>query len=68
MSLAVDPDAAAVGSTSRRTLRADRRFAAAGFADQSERFAVAEREADAVHRMHGADLAAKHAAAHRDNA
>ncbi len=42
-----------------------RRLAAAGFADQAERLAGAEREADAVDRMHGADLAAKHAAAHR---
>ena len=44
-----------VGSTSRRMAARHRRFAAAGFADQPERFADAEREADAVDGMHGAD-------------
>ena len=43
----------------------DRRFAAAGFADQPERFALADRKADAVDRVHGADAPAQHAAAHR---
>ena len=43
----------------------DRRFAAAGFADQPQRFALADREADAVDGMHGADAAAQDAAAHR---
>ena len=56
-----------VGSTSRRMARADRRFAAAGFADHAQRLADADREADAVDGMHGADAAAQHAAAHRDN-
>src|SRR5262249_29586005 len=42
-----------------------RRLAAAGFADEAERLADAKREADAVHRVYGADLAAQHAAAQR---
>ena len=41
------------------------RFAATGFADQSECFAKAHGKTDAVHGMYGADLAAKDAAAHR---
>src|SRR5262245_52686919 len=40
-------------------------FAAAGFADEAERLAHSNRKTDAIHRMHGADLAAQHAAAHR---
>ena len=43
----------------------DRRFAAAGFADQPERLALADRKADAVDRMHGADAPTQDAAAHR---
>jgi hypothetical protein len=42
-----------------------RRLAAAGFSDEAQRLADTEREADAVDRMHGADLPAQHAAAHR---
>ncbi len=42
-----------------------RRFAAAGLADKAEGFADANREADAIHGMHGADLATEDAASHR---
>src|SRR5258706_5208516 len=42
-----------------------RRFAAAGLADKAEGFADANREADAVHGMHGAHLATEDAASHR---
>ena len=63
--LAVDPDAAAGRLDQAQDAARHRRFAAAGFADQPERFPDAEREADAIDRMHGADLAAQDAAAHR---
>ena len=62
---AVEPDAAAGRLDQPQHAARHRRFAAAGFADQAERLADAEREADAVDRMHGADLPAQHAAAHR---
>ena len=42
-----------------------RRFAAAGLADEAEGFSDANREADAIHGMHGADLATEDAASHR---
>src|SRR5258705_7626819 len=42
-----------------------RRLAAAGLADKAEGFPDANREADAIHGMHGADLATEDAASHR---
>ncbi len=42
-----------------------RRFAATGLADETQRLADANRERDAVDRVHGADLPAQHAGAHR---
>ena len=39
------------------------RFAAAGFADDAERFALADGEGDVVHRLHRGDLAVEQAAA-----
>ena len=63
--LAVEPDAAARRLDQPQDAARHRGFAAAGLADQPERFADAEREADAIDGMHGADLAAQNAAAHR---
>src|SRR5450631_982709 len=62
---AVDPDAAPGWLNEAQDAPRDRRFAATGFADKPERFSDANRKTDAVHRMHGADFAAKDAAAHR---
>ena len=61
----VQPDAATGRLDQAQDAACHRRFAAAGLADKAERFADAEREPDAVDRVHGADLAAQHAAAHR---
>ena len=54
-----------VGSTSRRMLRATVDLPQPDSPTMPERFADADREADAVDGMHGADAAAQHAAAHR---
>src|SRR6266851_533845 len=62
---AVDPDAAAGRLDQAQDAPRDRRFAATGFADKPERFSDANRKTDTVHRVHGADLAAKDSAAHR---
>src|SRR5262245_37545518 len=43
----------------------DRRFAAAGFADEAKRLADAKRKAHAIDRVHRADLAAQDAAPQR---
>src|SRR6266851_2033185 len=60
---AVDPDAAAGRLDQAQDAPRDRRFAATGFADKPERFSDANRKTDTVHRVHGADLAAKDSAA-----
>ena len=65
---AIELDAAAGRLDQPQHAARHRRLAAAGFADQPERFAGADRKADAIHGMHGADAAAQDAAAHRDNA
>ena len=62
---AIKPDAAAGRFDQPQDTARHRGFAAAGLTDEPERFPDAQREADAVHGMHGADLAAKDAAAHR---
>ena len=62
---AVEPDAAAGRLDQAQDAARDRRFAAAGFADKPEGFSDANRKTDAVHGMHGADVAAKDAASHR---
>ena len=54
-----------VGSTRRRTLRATVDLPQPDFADKAECFPDANRKADAIDRMHGADFAAQDAASHR---
>jgi hypothetical protein len=61
----IETDAAAGRLDEAQDAARHRRFAAAGLADKAEGFPDADREADAVHGMHGADLAAEHAASHR---
>ena len=46
--------APAVGSTSRSIVLPERRFAAAAFPNQAQRFTLGNREADVVDRMHRA--------------
>src|SRR5258705_13077508 len=62
---AIEPDAAAGRLDKAQDGARHRRFSAAGLSDQPEGFSDANREADAVHRMYGADAAAKDAASHR---
>ncbi len=62
---AIEPDAAAGRLDEAQDAARHRRFAAAGLPDKPEGFSDTNREADAVHRMHGADAAAKDAASHR---
>src|ERR1700682_3016959 len=62
---AIEPDGAGGRLDEAQDAARNRRFAAAGLADKPERFSDAQREADAIDRMHGADLAAKDAASHR---
>ena len=57
-----------VGSTSRSTLRATVDLPQPDSPTSPSVSPVADREADAVDRMHGADPPAQDAAAHRDNA
>jgi hypothetical protein len=61
----VQADAAAGRLDETQDAARHRRFAAAGLADQPEGFSDAERKTDAIHGMHGADLAAEDAASHR---
>src|ERR1700676_388423 len=56
---AIEPDAAAGRFDQPQDTARHRGFAAAGLTDQPERFPDAQRKADAIHGMHGADLAAK---------
>src|SRR5258707_12770557 len=62
---AIEPDAATGRLDKAQDGARHRRFAAAGLPDQPESFSDANCEADAVHRMHGADAAAEDAASHR---
>src|SRR5260370_8664750 len=62
---AIELDAAAGRLDPAQDAARYRRFAAAGFADKPEGFPHANREAYAVHGMHGADFTAKNAASHR---
>ena len=59
MSLRLELDAAAGRLDQPQHGARHGRFAAAAFADQAERLAVAEREADAVDRIDGAGLRAQ---------
>jgi hypothetical protein len=59
---AIKPDAAAGRFDQAQDAPRDRRFSAAGLADESECFPNTNRKTDAIYRVHGADGAAKDAA------
>ena len=62
---AVEPDGAAGRLHQPQHAARHRRFSAAGFTDEAERFALADGKADAVDRVHGADATPQDAAPHR---
>ena len=64
--LAVEDDAPAGRLDEAQQDAADRGLAAAGLADQAERLAAPDREADVVDRPDLADLAVQHAAVKRE--